>query len=1022
MAVIDSKKLLPPSKPGGAIVDSQKPFLVPVSNILYKKDVNISQKLLKSADKETQESGGSLVVIKKKVLKIKDIINNTYLIKQSEDNRKTKEKQRQRRDEREKKLETKPSGKADFNNLPKVSLPGRSILDTIKRFLFFTFVGFLFNKYSEYLPKLVEFGKYIEPVTKFIDSFAKNAINGVINFIDFGYQAYDNVSKTIKNIGGKDAEKTFTEFSTQLNLLLNGAIAAAMLIASTAPRGPKGGAGAGRRGGDFAAGYAAGYASGLASGKGIRPGAGFTDPGRYRASGQARSGGFDLERQRQALTQQRTLSPSGPRGPLDRIGRGFRGASAQLQTGTLFKKGAGIQRGLYNIGSKATQAAKGAARFGIAKVPIIGALIGFIIDTVIFREKPSRAAAGAVGSAVGQGIGLALAGGTTFGLGAGVGLFAGGFLGDIVGKSLYDAFVGVKPEPTPAKAQGGQVQGRQSDVASSRRIKTQQVPRRTIYTAPAPQPGKDFGGKLKIEELYGKDEPGKKSALRALVNSSRDLKKMKSFNGIAGGMFGAGIDMALGQKPDKKLARALGDMFGDVVTAAVDAELDSSFSSITRTIAMANGGVVPSREIGGGMSIGEKIGKYISNAFSIALESSAAKVLRNLNQELNLEGGPPGGATGPTGPDGNVPGARLRGGSNAQIEADLLEYFTAIYGKNAAIGIVANIRRESGYRTATPNNSRFEGMVQWSRNDRWPKFEKWAQSKGLDPYNRNAQAQYIAIDINNHGIGAELKSASSPEEAASIFYNKFERGAHSKPVKGNSYTPDNPHENLNKQYIAEITGRNPNIGSRSQQVVVQPQSAPSRLTSAQFKDVLPEGNPQLTSGFGFRNTGIPGASTNHQGIDIGVDPNSKVTALEDGEVVNIYPNFGGHGDGVVVKHADGNVMVYGHVIRKVKFGDKVKKGQVIALVKEWIDPRYPGPGGRTHLHLERRMGSATGAAIDPTSYLKSVAPKPPQLQSSLAPSQQSRDIAFVQQNPSYSQGGVMVVHDVNNIVMPIVSV
>jgi len=102
MAVIDSKKLLPPSKPGGAIVDSQKPFLVPVSNILYKKDVNISQKLLKSADKETQESGGSLVVIKKKVLKIKDIINNTYLIKQSEDNRKTKEKQRQRRDERKK--------------------------------------------------------------------------------------------------------------------------------------------------------------------------------------------------------------------------------------------------------------------------------------------------------------------------------------------------------------------------------------------------------------------------------------------------------------------------------------------------------------------------------------------------------------------------------------------------------------------------------------------------------------------------------------------------------------------------------------------------------------------------------------------------------------------------------------------------------------------------------------------------------------------------------------------------------
>ena len=68
MAVIDSKKLLPSGKPGGSIAESQKPFLVPVSNIIYKKDVNISQKLLKPADRETQEPGGSLVVVKKKVL------------------------------------------------------------------------------------------------------------------------------------------------------------------------------------------------------------------------------------------------------------------------------------------------------------------------------------------------------------------------------------------------------------------------------------------------------------------------------------------------------------------------------------------------------------------------------------------------------------------------------------------------------------------------------------------------------------------------------------------------------------------------------------------------------------------------------------------------------------------------------------------------------------------------------------------------------------------------------------------
>ena len=58
-------------------------------------------------------------------------------------------------------------------------------------------------------------------------------------------------------------------------------------------------------------------------------------------------------------------------------------------------------------------------------------------------------------------------------------------------------------------------------------------------------------------------------------------------------MFGAGIDMSLGQKPDRKLATSLGNTFGSVIQAAVDAELDSSFNDISRTIAMANGGVVP---------------------------------------------------------------------------------------------------------------------------------------------------------------------------------------------------------------------------------------------------------------------------------------------------------------------------------------------------------------------------------------------------------------------------------------------
>ena len=124
------------------------------------------------------------------------------------------------------------------------------------------------------------------------------------------------------------------------------------------------------------------------------------------------------------------------------------------------------------------------------------------------------------------------------------------------------------------------------------------------------------------------------------------------------------------------------------------------------------------------------------------------------------------------------------------------------------------------------------------------------------------------------------------------------------------------------------------------------------------------GRPALTSGFGMRDTGLAGASKNHKGIDIGVDAGAEVKAIETGKVVDIYKDFGGHGDGVVVQHADGSKNVYGHVQSEVQVGDEVKAGDRIALIKYWPDPRYSA--GRQHLHLERIEG---GTKVDPQTYL-----------------------------------------------------
>ena len=117
----------------------------------------------------------------------------------------------------------------------------------------------------------------------------------------------------------------------------------------------------------------------------------------------------------------------------------------------------------------------------------------------------------------------------------------------------------------------------------------------------------------------------------------------------------------------------------------------------------------------------------------------------------------------------------------------------------------------------------------------------------------------------------------------------------------------------------------------------------------------------------MRNTPAGGGSTDHGGIDIGVDAGAEVKAIESGKVVDIYKDFGKHGDGIVVQHADGSQNVYGHVQSEVQIGDEVKAGDRIALIKHWPDPNYPA--GRQHLHLERIEG---GTKVDPQTYLNNL--------------------------------------------------
>ncbi|MDO5331211.1 MAG: peptidoglycan DD-metalloendopeptidase family protein, partial [Bacillota bacterium] len=119
----------------------------------------------------------------------------------------------------------------------------------------------------------------------------------------------------------------------------------------------------------------------------------------------------------------------------------------------------------------------------------------------------------------------------------------------------------------------------------------------------------------------------------------------------------------------------------------------------------------------------------------------------------------------------------------------------------------------------------------------------------------------------------------------------------------------------------------------------------------------------LTSRFGSRNTGIIGASTYHEGLDIGVATGTKIYAC-DGGVVTFAGWRAGYGYVVIIDHGGLFETRYGHCSKLlVSEGEKVFQGQNIALAGS------TGVSSGPHCHLEIRYN---GTAKNPIDYLPSL--------------------------------------------------
>jgi hypothetical protein len=522
------------------------------------------------------------------------------------------------------------------------ALPKTGFLDAIRNFILYTFMGFAFTKLVKFLPKILSTLKFIDPFIKFTENFVGSVFKNFVDAIDLGYEQYDKVRSLAKQVGGEKFEKQFDDLSSALNKFLNTAIIVGLAIAGSGAVGGGGGKKLPTR---------------ISPRSGVGGPGGSTRLSQYFSQTRAQEAvtkkyGFDAAR----LYQDKINKGLTPAKALEAVRERFspRAIPAAGLAGKGRTSGRIGARGLGKIQQRTSLKLFGKAGTKIlGKIPIIGPIADFLISTLIFKERPDRAAAGAVGGAVGAALGSfpAL---IPFG-----GPIWGGILGDIVGRSLFDAATSMQGqgEKIQKRASGGTIT--RGNRSPNRTIKRTISRRKSTLQKPKgqpPQPGKNIGGLKQIKKIFpSPKKSGKKNPLRALKTISEIMNKNR--DPLFGGIMMATANLPLGQKPDPLLNQEIKNNFAALIDNAIAAQSAKDVNQIGRSIfTAAQGGVVPvQRTINkNGPTIGQQLGDAISRSFKNALDNRTNQIFQSLRKEMGLKGDGPGVSTPPGGGPGNI--------------------------------------------------------------------------------------------------------------------------------------------------------------------------------------------------------------------------------------------------------------------------------------------------------------------------------------------------------------------------------
>jgi hypothetical protein len=571
---INSQKLLPQAKLTSTKVNVEK------KNVLLKKE---------------------LINIRKTLISIDKLLLSNSLFQRKATELKRKDAERQRFKEKETRLERKKE--KEITKDDKSSVPQLGIFDRINRFITFTFLGFLFNKFSKYLPQVLEFSKKIQPIAEFIESFVGNVFNGIVDFIDFGYDAHKKVSNFAKQIGGENLQKTFDDFSSNLTKFINLAIIAGMATMGGTDFG------LGKRGGKPGTGGGATRSSGI--GNYLLRNEQTKNIEKKYGNNAARL--YELRRS-QGASQKRALADvrkrfdhlefqgglKGGTGPGKVFGRGFKNAGSRFTTKLLGKAGKRLAGKVFG------------------RIPIIGGLVDFLF-ALWSGEPVGRAAAKGVGATIGSALGTFIP--IPF-----AGTILGGILGDIVGGALYDTIVGNRPDrqKIQGRNRGGQITrgGRRVGGAVKRTVRVTKTPPKV----PPAKPGESIGGKDNLQKIFPEPTGQQKGKTVNPYGFLTDTANSFLGTDIAGALGAVFIKPFLGQLPTKEDYKN----FGLAMNIWISNAMSKGLIGGNATGGFADGGIISNGMMG-------DISKWAEKSIEEMIKNKVTDAINDLRRNLGLK-------------------------------------------------------------------------------------------------------------------------------------------------------------------------------------------------------------------------------------------------------------------------------------------------------------------------------------------------------------------------------------------------